>query len=116
MKNFDTMVGKYIRVAEKYCAYFYPKEQKNRLRTDDMEYVFWDEYMMLGGGYYQDKYCLFYKPLSVGYNTRHYAKARDYKTITKKEWKKELIWTVFEPNFEGVEGEGFFEMLKEHIR
>ncbi len=112
MKNFDTMVGKFIRVAEKYVALFYPKEQKSRLRQDDMETVYWDQFMMLGGGHYEGRFCLFFKPLSVGYNTRQYAKASDYKTISKNEWKRDLIVTTFMPDFAGVVGDGFFEELK----
>lgn len=111
MKNFDTLVGKYICVREKYYAFFFPKQTKSRLRTDDMEYVFWDEYMMLGGGYYKDKFCLFYDPFSVSYNTTQYSKARDYKVMREKEWKKEVIMTVFNNDFEGIVGDGFFEAL-----
>jgi len=113
MKDFETLVGKYSRVAEKYVAYFFPKVQKSRLREDDQEYVYWDEYMMLGGGYYNGTLVLFYDPLSVSYQTQQLVKASTYKAIKRKDWERELIWTVLQPDFQGVIGDDrFFEALK----
>lgn len=107
MKNIDTCVGKYYCINDSTYVYIFPGKGMSRLRTDDMEMVYWQENRRIGAGVLNNhrdetKIVLFYD--NRGDSSVKQMKPGMYKVIKKRDWCRGIIKTLFDPKFQGIEG------------